>query len=57
MDEKLKTIEPADTEPSYMWRIRKAKQRFFDTRPAMDLENAVLLTRSFKTVSCCYTTS
>lgn len=34
-------------EAPYMWRIRKAKGRVLATRPSIDLENAVILTRSF----------
>lgn len=39
---------PVQAEPAYMGRIRKAKARVIDTRPSMDLENAVLLTESFR---------
>lgn len=33
--------------PSYMWRIEKLKERVLDTKPAIDLENAKILTQSF----------
>lgn len=32
---------------SALWRIEKARERVLGTRPSMDLENAVILTRSF----------
>ncbi len=44
------TARPYDrtgTEPSYMWRINQLKDRVLSTRPAIDLENAAILTRSF----------
>ncbi len=31
----------------FSWRIEKARDRVLNTRPSMDLENAVILTRSF----------
>ncbi len=33
--------------PSYLWRIEKLKERVLDTKPAIDLENAKILTQSF----------
>jgi len=41
-------LAPARAEPACTGRIRKAKARVIDTRPGMDLENAVLLTESFR---------
>ncbi len=41
-------LTPVQAEPACMRRIRKAKARVIDTRPSMDLENAVLLTESFR---------
>ncbi len=41
-------LSPVDADPAYMRRIRKAKARVIGTRPGMDLENAVLLTESFR---------
>lgn len=42
--QKLTQNDPA---PSYMWRINKLKERVLDTKPAIDLENAMILTQSF----------
>lgn len=36
------------SEKAYMQRVTRLKERVLDTRPEMDLENAVLLTRGFK---------
>ncbi|MGD8975775.1 MAG: pyruvate formate lyase family protein, partial [Desulfobacterales bacterium] len=35
-------------EPQYMERIKRLKARVINTRPAMDLENAKILTESFQ---------
>lgn len=44
-----KSVEKNSNETTpYMWRINKAKQRVLSIKPSMDLENAVILTESFK---------
>ena len=36
-----------ESESPFMWRIHKARDRVLTTRPSIDLENALILTRSF----------
>ena len=38
--------QPAGDAP-YLWRIKKAKERVLDTKPSVDIENALILTESF----------
>jgi len=47
METEIREMENAATEKDRMRRIEKAKKRVLQTRPAMDLENAGILTRSF----------
>ena len=37
-----------NTKTPYLWRIKKAKERVLSIKPSMDLENAVILTKSFQ---------
>ncbi len=47
MSTTAKKYRQSDATPSYMWRIANLKNRVLDTRPALDLENAKILTLSF----------
>jgi len=40
-------IQKNSTQPTYLERINRLKQRVISTRPEMDLENARILTRGF----------
>ena len=41
-------MDQTTTEPTYLQRISRMKDRVMDTRPSMDLENAKILTESFQ---------